>query len=77
MDNLLNIRIVDLKDTIFVSMKSMLVQYFAPREGYIVRELVDDEPLLMPRSLVYRPLSEKPYIAPVLETFREHLARSV
>lgn len=74
MDNLLNIRIVDLKDTVFISMKSMLVQYFAPREGYIVRSLVDGFPLLLPRSLVYRPPSEKPHIAPVLTILREHLA---
>ncbi|MEG2531966.1 MAG: LysR family transcriptional regulator [Gordonibacter sp.] len=74
MDNLLNIRIVDLEDTVFVSMEAMLIQYFAQREGYVIRDLVDDAPLLMPRSLVYRPLSEKPGIASVLDTFREHRA---
>ena len=75
MGNLLNFWTVDLEDSIFISMKSMLAQYFARREGYVIRDLVDDAPLLMPRSLVHRPVSERPCIAPVLDTFRDHLAR--
>ena len=75
MDNLLSFWTVDLGDSIFISIKSMLSQYFARREGYVIRDLVDDAPLLMPRSLVYRPISERPCIVPVLEAFREHLSR--
>lgn len=75
MDNLLNFWIVDLGDAVFISMKSMLSQYFARREGYVIRDLVDAGPLLMPRSLVYRPISERPCIAPVLDVLREHLCR--
>ncbi|MEG2934394.1 MAG: LysR family transcriptional regulator, partial [Gordonibacter sp.] len=40
MDNLFNIKIVDLNDAIFVSLKPMLVQYFAQREGYVIRDAV-------------------------------------
>lgn len=41
----------------------------------MIRDLVDAGPLLMPRSLVYRPISERPCIAPVLDVLREHLCR--
>lgn len=75
MDNLLNFWTVDLGDAIFISMKSMLSQYFARRDGYVIRDLIDGNPLLMPRSVVYRPISERPCVAPVLDVLREHLCR--
>lgn len=74
--NTMNFRLIDLEGAAFVSLRPMLDQFFSQRSDLVVRGLVDGEPLLLPRSLVYRDPLEKPGIAEVVQTFRDHLTRS-
>ncbi len=71
---MMNFRLVDLEGAIFVSLSEMIDIFFTQRNDLVVRDCVDGKPLLLPRSLVYRPIEEKPNIAIVLATFRRYLA---
>ncbi|MEA5019396.1 MAG: LysR family transcriptional regulator [Gordonibacter sp.] len=70
-DNILNMRIVDFENKIFVMMKTMTRQFFAERDDCVMCNTVDGRPLLMRRGLIYRP-SDNPNVEDVLNMLRQY-----
>lgn len=70
--NPINIKLVDLKDSVLICTETMIQKYFSSRSGYITKTCIDGKPLVSRTSLLYRPNPKNPNVENVLQTLRNH-----
>lgn len=53
--NLMEMEVLDLHDSVVLCIADMVEEYFGYRDDYVIKGLVDGEPLKLPTCLLYRP----------------------
>lgn len=53
--NLMEMEVLDLHDSVVFCIADMVEEYFGYRDDYVIKSLVDGEPLKLPTCLLYRP----------------------
>lgn len=70
--SLINMKLVDLGDSVLICTATMIQKYFHDRPGYVVKTRVDGMPLTSRTSLLYRPGSGNSNVEEVLQVLRNH-----
>lgn len=75
-ESMVNMEIVDLKESVLLCMSRMVDLYFGVRDGYVVKDTLDGEPIAMRTGLVYRPDTENENVEAALEALRAGLGEA-
>ena len=73
---MVNMEIVDLKESVLLCMSRMVDLYFGVRDGYVVKDTLDGEPIAMRTGLVYRPDTENENVEAALGALRAGLGEA-
>lgn len=72
--NLMEMEVLDLHDSVVLCIADMVEEYFGYRDDYVIKGLVDGEPLKLPTCLLYRPNTGNVNVEAALAALKSELS---